>query len=274
MKRENMMRKSGIASIIALVLSLLALCSMGCGGAVGTLQFVANGEDFVREGFESKDGWDISFDHIYVTLSEVKGYQTDPAYDSHEDGATVDAEVTTILSGVKTVDLAAGGADADPILAGQLTDAKVGQYNAISWKMIKSTSGDSSGYSLVAIGTATKDTDTVNFTIKVETEYAYYGGEFIGDVRKGVLSEGETAELEMTFHFDHIFGDAETALDDELNTLAPGFQPFADLATGGTLNVTMAQIQAGMDSAAYDKLLDMLPTLGHVGEGHCHCDVI
>jgi len=268
------MKRTSILSVIAIVLSLMVLCLTGCGTAVGTLQFVANGEDFVREGFESKDGWDISFDHIYVTLSEVKGYQTDPPYDAHDDGATVDAEVTTVLSGTHTVDLAAGAADADPILVGEIDSAKVGQYNAISWKMIKATSGDANGYSLVVIGTATKDIDTVDFTIKVETEYAYYGGEFVGDVRKGVLTDGETADLEMTFHFDHIFGDAETALDDELNTLAPGFAPFADLATGDTLDMNMVQIQAGMDSAAYGKLLDMLPTLGHVGEGHCHCDVI
>jgi len=268
------MKKVRITSVIVFVLSLLALCSMGCGTAVGTLQFVANGEDFVRQGFESKDGWDISFDHIYVTLSEIKGYQTDPPYDSHDDGATVDAKVTASLSGVHTVDLAAGDADADPLLVGQLTDAKVGQYNAISWKMKKATSGDASGYSLMIIGTATKDAETIDFTIKVETEYAYYGGEFVGDARKGVLADGGTADLEMTFHFDHIFGDAETAADDELNTAAPGFAPFADLAVDDVLDMNMAQIEAGMDTTAYGLLLDMLPTLGHVGEGHCHCDVI
>ncbi|MFC1950963.1 DUF4382 domain-containing protein [Chloroflexota bacterium] len=268
------MRKSGIVSIIAIVLLLLALSSLGCGTAVGTLQFMANGEDFVRQGFESKDGWDISFDYIYVTLSEIKAYQTDPPYDSHDDGAIVDAKVTMTLFGTHTVDLAAGDADADPILVGQVSDATTGQYNAVSWKMIKATSGDASGYSLVAIGTATKDTDTVDFTIKVETEYAYYGGEFVGDVRKGVLTDGATADLEMTFHFDHIFGDAETAADDELNTAAPGFQPFADLAVDDVLDMNMTQIETGMESGAYNKLLDMLPTLGHVGEGHCHCDVI
>jgi len=247
---------------------------MGCGVAVGTLKFVANGEDFVRQGFESKDGWDISFDHIYVTLSEIKAYQTDPPYDSHDDGATVNANETASLSGVHTVDLALGGADDDPILVAQLADASVGQYNAISWKMIKATSGDASGYSLVVMGTAAKDIDIVDFTINVETEYAYYGGEYVGDVRKGIIADGETAELEMTFHFDHIFGDAETALDDELNTAAPGFQPFADLAVDDLLDMNMAQIEAGMESGAYDKLLDVLPTLGHVGEGHCHCDII
>ena len=260
--------------LLGLVAASLAMGSIGCGAATGTLQFYANGEDFVRQGFESKDGWDIDFDHIYVTLAEVKGYHTDPAYDAHEDGATINGKVTAALAGTHTVDLAAGGADADPILVGEVTDAKVAQYNAISWKMINATSGDANGYSLVIIGTATKGEDNVDFTIKVETEYAYYGGEFVGDVRLGVLEEGEAAELEMTFHFDHIFGDAETEADDELNTGAPGFQPFADLAVDEVLNINMAQIAADMDETAYGLLLDMLPTLGHVGEGHCHCEEI
>ena len=268
------MKRTSMLSVIAIVLSLMVLCLTGCGGAIGTLEFRANGEDFVRQGFESKDGWDISFDHIYVTLSEVKGYQTEPPYDAHDDGATVNGKVTTSLSGIHTIDLAAGGADADPILVGEITNAQVGEYNAISWKMIKATSGDANGYALVVIGTATKDDETVDFTIKVETEYAYYGGEFVGDARKGILTEGETVDLEMTFHFDHIFGDAETEADDELNTGAPGFQPFADLAVDDVLDMNMVQIQAGMASADYTLLVDILPTLGHVGEGHCHCDVI
>ena len=78
----------------------------------------------------------------------------------------------------------------------------------------------------------------------------------------------------MTFHFDHIFGDAETAADDSLNVGAPGFDPFADLSTAGVLDMNMTQIEAGMDAGAYQKLLDMLPTLGHVGEGHSHCEQI
>ncbi|MGB3613727.1 MAG: hypothetical protein WBA10_08035, partial [Elainellaceae cyanobacterium] len=40
----------------------------------GTLEFRANGEDFVRQGFVSKDGWQMDFDHLYVTLSELKAY--------------------------------------------------------------------------------------------------------------------------------------------------------------------------------------------------------
>ena len=29
---------------------------------------------------------------------------------------------------------------------------------------------------------------------------------------------------------------------------------------------------ADVDAADYQMLVDILPTLGHVGEGHCHCE--
>ncbi len=120
--------------------------------------------------------------------------------------------------------------------------------------MVKATSGSAAGYSLVIIGTAEKDGQSVDFTINIEEECGYSCGEYVGDERKGILEKGGTADLEMTFHFDHIFGDAETPLDDELNLGALGFEPFADLAEDGKVDLNMAELH-----------------LGHVGEGHCHC---
>jgi hypothetical protein len=57
----------------------------------------------------------------------------------------------------------------------------------------------------------------------------------------------------MTFHFDHIFGDAELSANDELNMAAIGFEPFANgLQIAGVINMSEMH-------------------LGHVGEGHCDC---
>ena len=46
-------------------LAALALVAVACGGGgedkVGTVIFTANGEDFVRDGFVSEDGWRIDF---------------------------------------------------------------------------------------------------------------------------------------------------------------------------------------------------------------------
>jgi hypothetical protein len=251
---------------VLITVALLAACS----GGKGTLQFHANGEDFVRQGFVSKDGWTISFDHVYVTLSDIQGYQSDPPYDAHA-GKEVQAKQKAGLSGTYTVDLAEGDENAEPILVGEVTDAAEGQYNAVHWTMVKAADGPSKEYALAIVGVAEKDGQTIPFTIKVENEYEYTCGEYVGDERKGILGKGGTADLEMTFHFDHIFGDAETPLDDELNVGAPGFEPFAAIAQGGEVNTDMAGLQSRLSAKEYQMLVDILPTLGHVGEGHCHC---
>jgi hypothetical protein len=260
-----------ILAILAVVASSV-LVACGPAGGKGTLQLHANGEDFVRQGFVSKDGWAITFDHVYITLADITAYQSDPPYDPHA-GGDVEAKVKVNLDGTHTVDLAEGGEDAAPILVGEVSDAPEGQYNAIHWKMAKASSGSASGYSLVVVGTAEKDGQTVDFTIEVEEEYTYTCGEYVGDERKGILQKGGTADLEMTFHFDHIFGDAETPMDDELNVGAPGFEPFASIVGGGgTLRVDMSGLQSSLSAEDYQKVVDILPTLGHVGEGHCHSE--
>jgi hypothetical protein len=254
-----------ILALFTLFVAILASCAAQ---ETGTLEFRANGEDFVRQGFVSKDGWSISFDHVYVTLDDITAYQTDPPYDPHHDGGTIDAKNQVALDGTYPVDLAEGGEDADPILIGEVKDAPAGQYNAISWEMVP---GDS-GYPLVIIGTAEKDGQVIDFKIQVETEYSYTCGEYVGDARKGILQKDGSADLEMTFHFDHIFGDAETPMDDDLNLDAPGFDPFAEAAEGGRLETDMAGLQDKLSSADYQMLVEILPTLGHVGEGHCYSE--
>jgi len=261
---KNLLVKSGL---VVFILGLL----IGCTAAEqGMLQFNANGEDFVRQGFVSKDGWSVTFDHVYITLSEITGYQTDPPYDPHS-GGVIEAEVAVGLDGAHTVDLAEGGQDAPPIFVGEVKEAAAGHYNALSWEMVKATSGATDGYSLVVMGTAEKEGQTIDFVFKVESEYEYICGDFVGDERKGILAKDGTADLEMTFHFDHVFGDVDTPMDDDLNLGAPGFEPFAGVAEGGSLDVDMAELQAGLSAGDYQMLVDILPTLGHVGEGHCHC---
>ena len=252
------------ALFIALMVGLLVACS---GKDTGTLAFRANGEDFVRQGFVSKDGWSIQFDHVYVTLDEIAAYQTEPPYDPHS-GGEIEAETKVGLDKAFTIDLAEGGPDADPILVAEVEDAAVGHYNAISWEMVP---GDS-GYPLVIEGTAEKDGETIDFTLQVENEYSYACGDYVGDERKGILAKDGQTEVEMTFHFDHIFGDAETPLDDELNLGAPGFEPFAQAAEGGRVEMDMAEMEQALSAEEYQILVDTLPTLGHVGEGHCHCE--
>jgi len=150
------------------------------------------------------------------------------------------------------VDLADGDENAPPILVAEVSGAPAGHYNALFWEMIKASSGPAAGYSLVIIGTAEKDGRSVDFTINSNEECGYSCGEYVGDERRGILEKDGTADLEMTFHFDHIFGDADTPMDDDLNVSAIGFDPFAG---GGQVDLDMAEFH-----------------LGHVGEGHCYCE--
>jgi len=225
----------------------------GTDETTGTLQFYANGEDFVRQGFVSKDGWAINFDTVNITLENITAYQTDPPYDPHE-GGDITGTTEVRLPGVHTIDLAEGPEDAPLILVGQVSDVETGRHNAISWTMGKAPSGPSASHSLQMIGTAEKDGDVKAFTINIDAVCSYNCGEYVGDERKGFVSDGGTAELEMTFHFDHLFGDADLPADDGLNQSALGFEYFLDYLDGQVVEIDMAELH-----------------LGHVGEGHCNC---
>lgn len=233
----------------------------------GTLEIRANGEDFVRQGFVTKDGWQISFDHLYVTLDDVTAYQTDPPFDP-ESGDQLQAKEQVSLDQPKTIDLAAGDENADPVLVAELP-APAGRYNALSWKMVPAPSGEAAGYPLVMQGTAVKDGQTVDFTLKFDEELAFTCGDFVGEARKGILEANGKADVEATFHFDHLFGDGEAPPDDEINTGALGFEPFAALADNGQIEADSDALRQGLPEADYNKLLEILPSLGHVGEGHC-----
>ncbi|MFN2138154.1 MAG: DUF4382 domain-containing protein [Candidatus Promineifilaceae bacterium] len=251
---------------IVLSLLTLALLLAACAGQeTGTLTFQANGEDFVRQGFETKDGWQVTFDQVLVTLDNVTAYQTDPPYDPLS-GEAIEAQSEVALGGPYTVDLAQGGADAEPVLVGEVAGAPAGHYNALSWTMAPDASGDP----LVMSGSAEKDGRVVHFTIDVDKDFAFTCGEYVGDMRKGVLAKDGSSDLEMTFHFDHIFGDAGMPANDDLNLGALGFDPFAAVAQGDVLNVTLSELQDALPAEDFQKLVDVLPTLGHVGEGHCH----
>ncbi|MCB0191949.1 MAG: hypothetical protein KDJ65_08395 [Anaerolineae bacterium] len=234
---------------------------------LGSLQFTANSEDFIREGFTSKDGWAITFDQVRVNLADITAYQTNPPFEPGS-GTGLIAQQTVELPGNVVVDLAEGDDTAAPI-AVATTVAPVGQYNALSWQMVPAPSGDMAGYSLWLSGTAEKDGETLPFNIGIEDSYNNLCGEFVGDERKGIVQPGQTSDIEMTFHFDHIFGDGSLPEDDGLNVDAPGFAPFAAMADEGQINTDLAALSEALPDDQYQQLIDMLPTLGHTGEGHC-----
>ena len=69
--------------------------------------------------------------------------------------------------------------------------------------------------------------------------------------------------------FDRIFGDSDTPPEDALNQDALGFQPIAELASNGTVDLGDSDLADRLSNEDYQKLTEAVSGLGHVGEGHC-----
>ena len=220
--------------------------------AEGTLTLFANGEELATEGFLApeltRDGWELRFDHIFVTLSGVAALQTDPPYDAAA-GGVPEASVTASFDDADqmTIDLTDTGADGRVRIAS--VTAPQGHYNAVTWSVVPATTGDWAGQSIVFVGTATRDGETVDFTLTSADTHDYTCGEFVGDTRKGFVTPGAEADLELTFHLDHVFGRADRDASGHMNSHALGFDAFA---AGGTQEIALSGLH-----------------IGHVGEGHC-----
>lgn len=220
--------------------------------AEGTLVLFANGEALTTEGFLAPelthDGWELRFDHVFVTLAGISALQADPPYDAEAGGAPAAAVALPFDTADQlTLDLTNTNADGRVQVA--TLPAPVGHYNAVKWSVVPATSGGWVGHSMVLIGTATRDDESVAFTLTSADTHDYVCGEYVGDERKGFVTAGDAADLELTFHLDHIFGRLDKGADDAMNLGALGFNAFA---AGGQQVMELAGLH-----------------IGHVGEGHC-----
>lgn len=237
-----------------------------------SLSLVANGEDFVRQGFVSKDDWKINFDRLYVSMSDAVAYSTSSSFEPQKGDtkSSIDyQEKVALIDGEKIIDLAEGDIDAEPIIVSQ---AKVptGFYNALSWKLSTAKSdSEIAGNTIALVGQATKDGETINFNLGFNQPVEYICGEFIGDERQGIVTADTSGQVETTFHFDHIFGDGDTPPEEALNQDALGFEPIAKLASNGMVDLDEAQLSQKLSQKDYEKLTQAIVGLGHVGEGHC-----
>lgn len=256
----------------------LTLTASGCGETptapkgtsaqgTGELTLIANGEDFMYNGITSKEGWEIKFDRVEVILDDVTAYQSVPPYNPETDATIAEKEAVRLITQPAPVTLTEATAT-EMVKVTQQPDAPAGSYNALGWKL--TNMGDQPAISLK--GTARQGDQTVAFDLSLGHEVAYLCGEFVGDERKGILAAAGVAEVEMTFHWDHIFGRADTALDDEINTGALGFDPLAALAEEGQLVADLGDLAGRLSAADYEILTQALDDLGHVGEGHCRRD--
>jgi hypothetical protein len=225
-------------------LATMAICASFSAHA-GSLTLFASGEDLATEGFTApqltKDGWALEFTRITATFDQITAWQTDPPFMA--DGPAITGTALPI-AGPFTLDLT--DADEDDRVALLRVEAAPGHYNALSWALVP----DADGFSLVLEGVARKDGREVPFTLRSADSVAHACGEYLGDTRKGFVTDTTGADLEITLHLDHLFGRADKDAADEMNLAAFGFEPFA---AGGVHEFTLDGLH-----------------LGHVGEGHCH----
>ncbi len=241
----------------------------------GTLELVANGEDFVRQGFVSKDGWSINFEHLYVNISEAIAYSTESSFEPQtgDTKESIEYQNSINFDPLQVPDLAAGEVNAAPIVIAS-TNVPQGFYNALAWKL--STAGADSpfpGSTIKLIGQATKDQKTINFDLGFNQPTEYVCGEYVGEERQGIVTASRPGKMEATFHFDHIFGDGDTPPEDALNQDALGFRPLANLANNGIVKLDEADLASQLSEADYRQLTNAVTGLGHVGEGHCVTNV-
>jgi len=258
----------------------LTLAVNGCGAtstppndttaidSTGELILIANGEDFMYDGITSKEGWDIEFEQVKVILNDVTAYQSDPPYNPETDTTITADQTVDLVTEPSPVTLTEATAE-EMVKVTQKLDAPAGAYNALGWKL--TNLGEQPAIFLT--GTARKGGETVAFELSFDHEVAYLCGEYVGDERKGILTADGSAEVEMTFHWDHIFGRADQAPEDEINTGALGFDPLAALAKEGRLVANLADLESRLSAADYQALTEALNNLGHVGEGHCRLKV-
>lgn len=238
----------------------------------GILTLVINGEDFVRQGFVSKDGWEINFDHVYVNIDDAIAYSTKSAFEPQKGDSKESIEYQNRVDFdllQNPADLAAGEVDAEPIVVAE-TSVTTDFYNALAWKL--STADDTSpmaGNTIMLIGKAVKDEATIDFNLGFNQPTEYICGEFVGESRQGIVTAQTPGTVEATLHFDHIFGDADVPQEEALNQDALGFQPLANLANNGIIKLEPPELSNQLSSSDYQQLTDAISGLGHVGEGHC-----
>ncbi|WP_164920868.1 DUF4382 domain-containing protein [Thermosynechococcus vestitus] len=247
----NLYRRLGMVIIFSTAL----LVSCAPASQKGTLQLYANGEERLQTGWTSKDGWQLQFDHVYLTLGTVTAYQTNPPFDP-EGGDRPKSEVTVVFSDPVTVDLVR---DERPLVGS--TVAAVGHFNALQWQTVAP--------SLQLVGTAQRGSVRVPFNLTLDQPLAFVCGDYIGDQRKGIVAANSAADLEITLHFDHLFGDGAEPPTAAINRDAVGFDPFAAIATPEGVTVDWTGLQQKLRSQDFERLRKVLSSLGHVGEGHC-----
>lgn len=239
-------------SIALAALATLSLLASGCDSddtsGESTLRFAAWGEDFIEQGIpadEFVDGWDLTFDSFVVSI----------------EGISADGES---LPGSFEVELAEPTEGAGHELGTMLVPS--GIVPMVSWQVT----------SVAARGAATRDgvTKTFDWAFGVAPRY-------IDCDTATQLVDGETTDVFLTVHGDHLFFDdldssepqvafdliaAADADDDGAVTL----EELRGQSLGGEVRY---QVGSRPIESLYGFIEEQARLVGHInGEGHCEIE--
>ena len=242
---------------------MLAVWAVGCADGSASkadLDVMVNGEAFAEAGMLSKDGWQISFDEVTVTVGEVtvSGAPSDAEGDPVEVPWSLGEEGSETPPGFVAVSLQDG-----PVKLGP-QEVPVGTYNQVQWQW-----GADATAAIALKGTAVQGDQSIPFNLRFPGEFQANCGDYVGDERKGIVTADSGGEVELTLHLDHMFGDGDSPPNDEINTKSFGFNPFLETASEEGIVVTPATWESWGTPALRQSLKDVLISMPHVGEGHC-----
>ena len=255
----------------ALGVGLLGVGLLGCGTEVSEvsdasdaseseLGVVVNGEAFAEAGLTSKDGWQISFEQVAVTVGDitVSGVPEGDSADPVEVPWSLEAEGEDAPPGFTQVSLQDG-----PVQLGAKA-VPAGNYNQVQWQW-----GADSGTAIALKGVAVQGDRSVPFDLQFPGRFVVACGAYVGEERKGIVTADAAGEVELTLHLDHMFGDGESAPDADINTKSLGFDALAATATDQGVQVTPDSWEDWGSPELRESLEEVLVSMPHVGEGHC-----
>lgn len=233
----------------------------------GQLQLVANGEALIAEGLMTKDGWELKFESATLNLDEVIVYQRDPMEEAAIQPSSTPPPQAILVDSPTLIDLKTGEGGMVTVTTQDAVPA--GSYNAIAWTLVNTADAPA----IELVGTARKNQTTLDFQLTIDQSITYQCGDYVGEERKGQVAPDQMGEVEVTLHWDHLFGDSTADPQDEINTDALGFDPLATLAQGGTVQLTYSELLQSLSPEDAKQLTKTLAGLGHVGEGHCESSI-
>lgn len=270
-----------------LVIPVVTLALVGCGGGTGSVSFTAWGEEYIEDeipvdsmqttGFV--DGWEVKYGRFLVVLAEVSLAKT-----TGEKGPTQGA--------AKVLDLVKPG----PVSLFTFKDVAATKWDKVSYALAPATAAaeatgaiaaadvermKTGGLSLHVEGTATKGATTKTFAWSF-TNDTLYADCTNDDFGAGVtVPTGAEEVVQLTIHGDHFWYDDLQAEDAKLRFEAIAG---ADANQDGAVTLDeLAQVQltslplgqygtgsAGAVKTLKDFVSALTATLGHYrGEGHC-----